>query len=66
MLNWGALIGEHESAENTENSPASGESPHCFSPDYEIVGKQKPSNGAGYKAISPLSPLSPLKNRGYG
>lgn len=57
MLDWGALIGEREAAENAKNSPPSGESPHCFSPDSEIVGRHKPSNGAAHKEISPPSPL---------
>ena len=64
MLDWGALIGEREAVENAENSPSSGETPHYFSPDSEIVGSKKPSNGAGCKAISPLSPVSPLEKQG--
>lgn len=66
MLDWGALIGEREAVENAENSPPSGETPHCFSPDSEIVGRAEPSNGAPFRSISPLSPPSPLKNKGGG
>ena len=69
MLNWGALIGECEEGEiskNGENFPKSGEIPHCLTPDSAKVGNDKPSNGAGCKADSPLSPHSPLKNRGDG
>ncbi len=64
LLDWGALIGEREAVENTENAPPSGETPHYFSPDSEIVGRLEPNNGAAFEEISPLSPLSPLKNRG--
>ena len=42
----------------------SGEIPHCLTPDFAKVGNDKPSKGAGCKADSPLSPHSPLKNRG--
>ncbi len=64
MLDWRALIGEREAVENAENSPPSGETPHYFSPDSEIVGRLQPNNGAAYKEIFPLSPLSPLKKQG--
>lgn len=64
LLDWGALIGEREAVENPENSPSSGDSPHCFSPDSEIVGIDKPSNGAPFRSTSPLSPPSPLKKQG--
>lgn len=64
MLDWGALIGEREAVENAENSLPSGELPHCFPLIYEMVGKATTSNGATYRATSPLSPPSPLKNKG--
>lgn len=64
MLDWGALIGESETVEDAENSPPSGELPHCFPPVSETVGKAATSNDAAYKAISPLSPPSPLENKG--
>jgi hypothetical protein len=69
MLNWGALIGEREEVktpENEQKSPASGELPHCFTSVSGTVGKEEPSNGAGCKATSPLSPPSPLKKQGAG
>lgn len=66
LLDWGALIGEREAVKNAKNSPPSGETPHYFLPDPEIVGRLKPNNGAAFEEISPLSPLSPLKNRGGG
>jgi hypothetical protein len=64
MLDWDALIGEREAVENGENSPSSGELPHCFSADSEIVGKPEANNSVPYKATSPLSPPSPLKKQG--
>ena len=69
MLNWGALIVEGEEIKNPENeqkAPASGELPHSFTAVSEIVGRAKPSNGAGSSEFSPLSPPSPLKKQGAG
>ena len=57
------VTGEHEQGESTPESPKSGEIPHCISPVSDKVGNKESSNGAGYKAVSPLSPHSPLKNR---
>lgn len=53
-----------ETDKNARKPPPSGESPHCFPPDSAIVGSDKPSNGAPSHSISPLSPPSPLKNKG--
>ena len=64
MLNWGVLIGELEAVENDAFSPKSGEFPHCLHPESEKVGNVKPSNGTGCVSDSPLSPHSPLKNKG--
>lgn len=63
MIDWDALIGKREAV---ENSPPSGELPHCFSSIPETVGRDKPTNGAGCKTTSPLSPPSPLKKQGGG